>query len=458
MRWASGAVGGPPGRHAAAHRRLTPAVVVLSVLTATFTLGLVLQTPCAAGDWWQAKRAYADLCWSRLPHDYAERGLAERTPPLSDGEGRFRPLGDSPPVAVAGYGAALGAAALSGWPDVGDRAARPRRAIAERADVRAEAVAYTGVVSVVLLLAALGTAGLLTRVHSSRPWDATGFVAAPALALTAVMGWDLLGVASAVACVWAWSRGRAVAAGVLAGLGAATAGWPALVAGALLLLCVRERRLRLAGQVLGSGLATFAAVLLPAYLITPAGTSRWWQSGPPFGAGAGSTWQLPELLGRAMPAPGWVELLAVAGVVAGVAFLTLSAPRRPRVPQVALLLVVGFLLVHRAHGPATVLWLLPLAALARPRWRDLLLWQLGEVAFVLALAWHRLDYTVPDSGRPDLVLVVAVLARIAGELWLAAVVVRDIWRPWYDPVRAGGWVDDPAGGPLADEAPAAVTR
>jgi hypothetical protein len=40
------------------------------------------------------------------------------------------------------------------------------------------------------------------------------------------------------------------------------------------------------------------------------------------------------------------------------------------------------------------------------------------------------------------------MLRIGGELYLAALVVRDIYLPWYDPVRADGLSDDPVGGVL----------
>jgi hypothetical protein len=51
---------------------------------------------------------------------------------------------------------------------------------------------------------------------------------------------------------------------------------------------------------------------------------------------------------------------------------------------------------------------------------------------------------------------ITVLAHIAGTLWLMAMVVRDILRPEYDPVRFDG-SDDPAGGVL-DNAPDATPR
>ena len=66
-----------------------------------------------------------------------------------------------------------------------------------------------------------------------------------------------------------------------------------------------------------------------------------------------------------------------------------AAPHVPRVPQLALLILLGFLVVNKVYSPQYVLWLLPLAVLARPRWRDLLVWQAGEV-FYFVMVWMYL--------------------------------------------------------------------
>jgi len=48
------------------------------------------------------------------------------------------------------------------------------------------------------------------------------------------------------------------------------------------------------------------------------------------------------------------------------------------------------------------------------------------------------------AGAQDAAYSWAILVRVAAELYLAAVVVRDILRPWSDPVRlsAGGSLDE----------------
>jgi uncharacterized membrane protein len=117
----------------------------------------------------------------------------------------------------------------------------------------------------------------------------------------------------------------------------------------------------------------------------------------------------------------------------------------PRIPQLAYLVVVGFLLLNKVYSPQYVLWLLPLAVLARPRWRDLLVWTAGEVFYFAAVWLYLGGFTASGiSGAPDHVYWAAILVRVAAELYLAAVVVRDVLVPRHDPVRADGLTDDPA--------------
>ena len=116
---------------------------------------------------------------------------------------------------------------------------------------------------------------------------------------------------------------------------------------------------------------------------------------------------------------------------------------RPRLAQLAFLCVLAFLLTTKVWSPQYSLWLVPLLALARPRWRLTLVWQFTEIAvWMLTLTDAARALSVPDHGisygwlmlRPDrprrLLLV------------LAALVVREMWCPWLDVVRVDG-ADDP---------------
>ena len=145
-----------------------------------------------------------------------------------------------------------------------------------------------------------------------------------------------------------------------------------------------------------------------------------------------------------------VALLEVA-LVGALTLLVALAPRRPRLPQLLFLMVAGFLLVNKVNSPQYVLWLIPLAVLARPRWRVFLVWQVTEVLVL----WSRFYFFVhndnPQEGIDIKWFFAAVLLRDAVLVGYMGLVVRDIFRPERDVVRAGG-ADDPAGGVL-DGAP-----
>ena len=140
---------------------------------------------------------------------------------------------------------------------------------------------------------------------------------------------------------------------------------------------------------------------------------------------------------------------AIFGVwCAGVALLGLTAPTTPRFAQLAFLVLAGFLLVNKVYSPQYVLWLLPLAVLARPRWRDQIIWQAGEVLYFASVWWYLGGYLAPASGGDPGFYWAATLLRVAAELYLVGMVVRDVLRPWHDPVQrepaytVGGAVPD----------------
>jgi uncharacterized membrane protein len=146
----------------------------------------------------------------------------------------------------------------------------------------------------------------------------------------------------------------------------------------------------------------------------------------------------------------WVGEIGLLIAVIGIGLIVLSAPRRPRVPQIAFLVVAAFLLVNKVDSPQYSLWLLPLAVLAYPRWRPLLAWQLVEIfEVVMRYLWFVYDDSTAHgkAGVSEGWFVSAVVLRQAAVMVLAGLIIRDIYRPKHDLVREPG-VDDPAGGLL----------
>ena len=119
--------------------------------------------------------------------------------------------------------------------------------------------------------------------------------------------------------------------------------------------------------------------------------------------------------------------------------LGLVAPATPRLAQLGFLVVAGFLLVNKVYSPQYVLWLLPLAVLARPRLRDQVIWQLSEVVYFASVWWYLGNFLAPGDGGDAEFYWFAIVIRMLGELYLMAVVVRDILLPLHDPVRDLGW-------------------
>jgi uncharacterized membrane protein len=296
---------------------------------------------------------------------------------------------------------------------------------------------YFLVTALLLCLLGLGATWFLAGTHRRRPWDALLFVLSPSLLATGLINWDLMAVALVAGALWAWSRERPLLAGVLIGLGVATKLYPLFLLGPILVVAWRRRQLGAFGLAAGGAALAWVLANLPAWLT---GFEQWkvfWGFNSDRGADLGSLWLVLQHAGHIVSPDtinSWSWLLF--GVVcAAVAVLGLRAPETPRVAQLAFLVVAGFLLVNKVYSPQYVLWLLPLAVLARPRWRDLLVWQAGELVY-LAGVWAYLGgWLAPAAGETPTVYDMTIWVRVAAQLYLVAVVVRDVVRPEHDPVR-----------------------
>ena len=113
----------------------------------------------------------------------------------------------------------------------------------------------------------------------------------------------------------------------------------------------------------------------------------------------------------------------------------------------AFLVIAAFLLTNKVYSPQYVLWLLPLMILARPQWRDWLIFTAGELIYFVAIWWHLGGLLAPGDSSADRIYWLAVRDQVVHPSWVVIMVVRDALRPEHDPVRREG-VDDPTGGVL----------
>jgi len=434
---ASEAVGGPVGEHAAPHPWWTPVRVVLAVTALAFVLGMVQKAPCVSTNWGDSQVRYAAMCYSDVPYLYTGRGFAERSLPFSDTGGRYQVLEYPVVIGYFAYGAAVVTQAVAGDADLDARRAAPVDQVHLAAGVSQEVGSYFLATAVLLFPVLLLAAWFMAGAQRGRPWDAMLFAASPALVVSGLINWDILAVAMVAGAFWAWARGRTVLTGLLIGLGTATKLYPLFLLGAIFVVCLRNRRLRDFAVATAAAAGAWLLANAPVLLL---GFEQWkvfWSFNADRGADLGSLWLVWQQAGHAVT-PGTVNLvswLVFAAICLGVLVLGVSAPRTPRVAQLAFLVVAGFLLVNKVYSPQYVLWLLPLAVLARPRWRDLLVWQAGEL-FYFASVWLYLgEFTASSSsGAPDKLYWCAILVRVAAELFLVVMVVRDVLQPWRDPV------------------------
>jgi uncharacterized membrane protein len=469
---ASRLIGGPRGRHASGGGSWwwTPlrAVLVLTVLMSV--LGFLAKSPCRTHAWTDEYQ-YTRVCYTDVYALY----FAEHLGSGPGGSGRISvPYRDHPveyPAVIGGLMWAAAKVTNAVHPD------EPRTTPNGVVDNRGRT--FFDITALLLAAFALATAWAVARLAGRRRvWDAAMFALAPTLFFHLYTNWDLAAVALATLAMWAWTRtswphqlGPAVS-GVLLGAAVATKLYPLLILLAILALCWRARRLLPAMVTAGTTVLGFCLAYLPAWLLSngfrfpdaecPNGHSlsawRWfWSLNTTRGADWDSLWfQLEHARGSPLDdagcgqAPFWLNFwvaLATLTVVAAVLLLVVMAPRRPRLPQIAFLLVAGFLLVNKVDSPQYVLWLLPLAVLARPRWPAFLAWQATEVVLLFARFYFFVGNDRPGQGIPIELFFATVWLRDIALVVLMALVVREVLRPVHDVVRADG-SDDPAGGVL----------
>jgi uncharacterized membrane protein len=434
-----------PGASAGTAGRPTRTVALLagstSVLVGAALLGAVLafleKVPCRSGAWNSYAKQFQDACYTDIYPLYYNEGLNAGKVPYTGHHVEY-------PVLIGGAMQAVAWLVHS----IADPYTRGR----EFFDVT------------VVLLVICAVAGVVATAYAagpSRRWCALLVALSPGLVLAAFVNWDLIAMALAALGLAAWAGRRNVLAGVLAGLAVATKFYPLVFFGPLLLLCLRAGRMRDFWVTFSSAVVAWLVVNVPVIIVAPSGWATFYQFSRTRPADWGSIWYLFEHFG--VPVLGatkisTLNLLSAAGLVIGcvaIAVLALAAPRRPRLPQLCFLVLAVFLMTNKVWSPQYVIWLVPFAVLARPRFWPYVLWQLAEVGYFFGI-WGYLIFVsrngavIPGyNGISTGWYFATLVARFLTVALLCGYVVHDILRPDLDVVRRDG-EDDPAGGVLAD--------
>ncbi|GAA1348068.1 glycosyltransferase 87 family protein [Arthrobacter koreensis] len=423
-------LGGPLGRYTApgvvSPGFFTIPRVLILLTTAAALLALLAKTPCRLNGW---SDQFYQACYSDWPALFGARGLGAGIYPFISPGSEFE------------YPVLLGLlAGFVAW------------LVPAGADSRG--LVYFDLNAVFATAAWIVTVIATMRMANRRPWDAAMVAVAPAMILSMFINWDIWAVMLASLAMLAFARNKPLLAGVLLGLGTALKLYPVLILGAVLVLALRTLKLRAAAVTFAATALTWLVVNVPFMLRDFQGWKYFYDFSRDRGAGNSSVWQawnitFPEHAVDAAFISFWAYFL-FALACAGIAVLALAAPQRPRIAQLVFLIVAAFILTNKVYSPQFVLWLVPLLALARPRWRDFLIWQFFEVMHFWAI-WLYLAFLIgggaPENNLDPGWFVLSVAGHMVATMYLMARVAMDIWNPRTDPVRRMG-IDDPQGGPF----------
>ncbi|HTZ45161.1 MAG TPA: glycosyltransferase 87 family protein [Jatrophihabitans sp.] len=439
---ASAVAGGPLGRYARYRASWwTPVRVLLAIAAFTLLLGYGEKLPCADGNW-VASKQYTHACYSDVIPLWSAEGLDRGQVPYRDHPVEY-------PVLTGGF-MYVSAEATRAWHALAGDGWLPGHN--ETIMFGVITCALLGVCGLLAVYATAGAAG------PRRFWDAAIFAASPLLVFHAFSNWDLLAMAFASGALWAWARRRPGLAGVLIGLGTAAKLYPVLLLVPIALLAYRTRRWQPAAQAVAGAAASWLVVNLPIALAWNPGWKVFYTFSEHRPAEASTVWAMlnhyyPHTFGTpgesGWTPPGAAVALLLLLALAAVGYLALTVPARPRLAQLAFLSVAAFLLTTKVWSPQYSLWLVPLLALARPRWRMALIWQASEIAVWVGTLLWLLAGSDPNKAMTYEGLTWLLLIRDAVLLVLVGLIVREMYRPATDPVRTSE-EPDPGAGVFAD--------
>lgn len=435
LRQFTAVIGGPLGRHSDPGRVNPGFFTVQRVLIIMTVIGsllmLLAKNPCRVNGW-GGNNPYIYACYSDWVPLFSARGFADNPwiPFSADAQFEY-------PVLMS----AVASAVASIVPQ----------------DAANRSLIYFDMNLILVAVLWLVTVLCTMRMAGRRPWDAAMVAIAPGIILAGSVNWDMWAVALLALGMLSFARGRTVLAGILIGLGAAMKIYPFFVLGAVLVLAIRTGRLKTFWVAGGTAALTWAAVNLPYALAYPDSFKHFFTFSSERGAGFSSLWHVWNLLAAKSEVlkPFDAQQISRLGLVlfflacAGVLVLGLLAKQRPRLGSLAFLIVASFVMFNKVYSPQFIVWLIPLFALALPKWKEFLIWMLVEVAHFYSV-WYYLDAMNAENAQkafPESGYILAVIAHMLMLAYLMYLVARSVIDPRRDPIRAVGQ-DDPLAGPF----------
>ncbi len=432
------AVGGPlgtrtsPGQTNPGFFTVERVLVLMAAVSAL--IAVMTKSHCRTAGWTTPDQ-YSTVCFSVFPNAFVDDSVGTLLPFFSQGSPFEQPV-------LAGWIATI-TAWLTGSAGTG--------ALRQLAffDVNAALIAAAWITAVVLV----------ARTSGRRVWDAAMVAASPVLILMAYVSWDFWAAALVSAGIYLFARKKTLSAGVFFGVAALAAPYPIFILMALVFLGIRTGHVAKMLELIAAAAIAWLLGLAPIMAINPPAFPDYLKNLISADATESSLYGGINLIAARM---GWPTLEigainAMSGMllillVAGLLGLAIYTPRTPRVAQLVFIAAAGFMVLNKGTEPWHAVWLVPLIALAMPRWRPVLVWQAAIVTHFIALMLFRSKSLGNISNQHAIdtpfFLMAAVIGTVATCI-MVGLVIRDMFVPAYDVVRRAG-VADPQGGVLLE--------
>jgi len=343
---------------------------------------------------WATPDQYIHACYSDLPALYGSRGLDTNAWPYSSDDNSVEY-----PVVTAMVMYATSFAAKS-------------------------PASYFNVNIFFLILLFIAT---LIVVRKIRPEFAYLSAIAPAMIASLFINWDLWGIATMMLAIYWFDRKQYLHSALILALSISTKFLPIFLLIPIAFILWRDAKLKELVKYVVVVAATWLAINAPFALTTPTGWWRFFKLNLERGADWGSIWLALQQLGLSLTNLNYLSILVLLIALTSVAIVLFELKYTPTLASVAFIVMAAVMIASKVYSPQFVLWLTPLAVIALTNKKDLhafWLWQATEVIYHVAIWQHIASITGAQFGLGPTPYAILTLVRIAGTIYLMAVLAR----------------------------------
>jgi len=267
----------------------------------------------------------------------------------------------------------------------------------------------------------------LIVVRKIRPEFAYLSAVAPAMIASLFINWDLWGIATMMLAIYWFDRKQYLHSALILALSISTKFLPIFLLIPIAFILWRDTKLKELVKYVAVVAATWLAINAPFALTTPTGWWRFFKLNLDRGADWGSIWLALQQLGLSLTNLNYLSILVLLIALTSVAIVLFELKYTPTLASVAFIVMAAVMIASKVYSPQFVLWLTPLAVIALTNKKDLhafWLWQATEVIYHVAIWQHIASITGAQFGLGPTPYAILTLVRIAGTIYLMAVLAR----------------------------------